>query len=394
MASKLSRQDLDLGIGVIETLSGQIGPRPPASDQEAEAAAYVAGELDRLGCRPRIEQFASSRSFGPAYLITFGLAAAAGLMRRGPARYLAGLVAALAGIAEGRFSRRRPSTFTKWRVSRNVVGSIEPAGEPLRTVCLISHLDSSRSGLMFHPRVASWLGRLVTLSGLALMLQAVDPLIGRGPGRWLIGIARVFCAVSAGLVLEREVRGVDVAGANDNASGVGACLALASRFSDAPLESTRIVVLVTGSEESGVRGILDFLDSTDPTGWYFVNFDGVSAEASLRVLSREGGPLASLDADPGLLALTEQIGTDDPGLKARPLPHGSGLPYDSTPVLARGGRAISVVNQDGAIPDYHWPSDRFDHVSAIAFEKAVRFGEALLARIDLRMPRGESVAEK
>ena len=51
---------------------------------------------------------------------------------------------------------------------------------------------------------------------------------------------------------------------------------------------------------------------------------------------------------------------------ALPLAGGSGLPYDSTPVLVSGGRAISIVNQDGAIPNYHWPSDSFSEISKSA----------------------------
>jgi hypothetical protein len=236
---------------------------------------------------------------------------------------------------------------------------------------------------MFHPTVTPVLGNVVAAMGAALLVQALDPLIGRNRlGRLAIWKARAMCAVAFGLVLEREMVGTNVAGANDNASGVGACLALASRFSREPLESSRLVVLFTGSEESGVLGMSEFLRSHDTKGWLFVNYDGVSADAPLRVLSKEGGPVGSVAADPELLAKAAEVGRKHSELQAEPLEHGSGLPYDATPVLVAGGRAVSIVNQEGAIPDYHWPTDRFDRVSHAAFERAVSFGEQLLLEID------------
>ena len=380
--SVMREQDLETGVEAIRVLSEEIGPRPSASAEEAAAALYVSTCLVEMGLIPVTEEFRSSRSFGPSYLMTFGLALLAGALKRGKFRYITGALAGLLGIAEGRFSRLGPSAVTRWRRSRNVSVAIEPIGEAKRTICLVCHLDSSRSGMMFHPAVTPYLGQVVTLNGVALLVQALDPLIGRGPGRFLVLKARALCGIAFGLVLEREIRGENVAGANDNASGVGACLALASRLVREPLESSRVMILFTGSEESGVHGMNKFLRQNDTDGWLFVNFDGVSARASLRVLSKEGGPLGSVDCDPELLAWAEAVGRVDPELKAEPLAHGSGLPYDATPVLMKGGRAISIVNQDGAIPDYHWPTDRFDRVSHLDFERAISFSESLLEEID------------
>ena len=188
--------------------------------------------------------------------------------------------------------------------------------------------------------------------------------------------------LGAGLVLEREIRGEDVRGANDNASGVGACLCLASHFMGSPLDSTRLVILVTGSEESGVFGMREFLGARDTEGWDFINFDGVGADAPLRVLSKEGGPLSTLTADPALMEAAVAVGQQFPDLRAEPLRDGSGLPYDATPILAGGGRAITIVNQDGPIPNYHWPTDTVSQISRPAFRRATAFGAHLVRRLD------------
>lgn len=394
MDEQTANERIKEGIEAIRQLSEVIGPRPPCSEQEEAAAEYVSAQLKRLGLAPSTERFPSGRSFGPAQLAPFLMALAGSRLQRSrggigvTARRLAGHavagVAAWTAIGESRF---RPGPVTgrlRRRESRNVVVTQDPQGEAERTVCLVCHLDSSRSGAMFHHWVTPGLGKLVAATGIALMMQTVSGPLSRVRGlRWAETGARALVWAAVGLIVEREVCGRDVPGANDNASGVGACLALAGLLTDRPLERTRVVILFTGSEESGVLGMRHFLSRHDTKGWLFLNFDGVGADAPLRVLSREGGPLAGLSADHELLELAAGVGRDDPELVATPLAHGSGLPYDSTPVLAAGGKALSVVNQgDGAIPDYHWPSDRMDRLSVPAFRRAVRFGHEMLRRID------------
>jgi len=278
---------------------------------------------------------------------------------------------------------RNPLDLLLTRTSRNVWAPIEPEGEVERTVCLVSHMDSSRSGLMFHPKLTPTLGNAVAAVSVGLVVQTLAPLLRRvAPGRLPLLFARLLVAMGFGMVLEREIRGVDVPGANDNASGVGACLCLASHFGANPVENTRVVVLVTGSEESGVFGMREFLAAHDTGDWDFINFDGVGADAPLRVLSKEGGPLSNLAADPLLMEAAAAVGADFPELEARPLANGSGLPYDATPVMAGGGKAITIVNQEGPIPNYHWPSDTMDNISAPAFRRAVEFTGRLVRRLD------------
>ncbi|MBN8869363.1 MAG: M28 family peptidase [Solirubrobacterales bacterium] len=400
MAGDQPSEDVAIDADLIDALSEGIGPRPPTSDREHVAAEVIAGELEELGLSTKIEEFASQRSFGPTYLVIFVLALLARPLSRSSregrkiAGGMFGIGAAALGVAEARFALWSPLNLLRTRKSQNVWAGIEAparpgtesaggdAGDPRRTICLVSHMDSSRSGLMFHPAVTPHLGKLVGAAGLAVMINALAPLLNvLLPGRLLTGAARLLIGASAAMVVERELRGEDVPGANDNASGVAACLDLAAHFTEHPLENSRLVILVTGSEESGVIGMRDFLRNYDTEGWLFVNFDGVGADAPLRVLARENGSVGS-KVDAEMLAAAEEVGAECPELEARPLLDGSGLPYDATAVLARGGRAISIVNQEGAIPDYHWPTDTADRVSVEAFSRAVRFGATLIRKLD------------
>lgn len=380
---------VDVAIEAIEALAVGIGPRPPTSEQERAAADWFAGRLGELGLKPKVTDFPAYRSFGQVYLPLFLFSLGSGLIKKRSPRLLLASVAAAIGYWEGDFRSWGGLEKALPQRSRNVIAEIVPKGVIERTVCLVSHLDSSRSGMMFHPAITPYVGRILAGVSAAIGVQVVAALVRYLPGdngRLLSRVASGVIAVAAGLVAERELRGEDVAGANDNASGVGACLALADRLAQKPLGGTRVVILATGGEEAGVLGMRRFLETTDTEGWLFLNFDGVGADAPLRYLRVEGGPLNPRAADPGLIAVAERVGADLPELGLSGCDHGSGLPYDATAVLARGGRALTIACQGRSIPNYHWPTDLPEAIEPAALARSIRLAQEMLARID----RGEA----
>ena len=371
-------------------LASEIGPRRPCSEAERVGAEALRERLEAAGVPgPELRPFRSRGSFGSVHGPVMTAAALAGLVgRRFPRTGTALSALALAvGIDEGRFGRLGESRLTCGGESRNLVATIEPEGPVTRTVCLVSHLDSSRSGLTFSPAVTPHLGLLAGLAGVALGLQALDPVLGRArAGRAVVRLSRLVCGLAAALIVEREIRGEDVPGANDNASGAAVSAVLATEVARSPLERTRLVLLVTGSEESGVLGMRSFLRDNDTRGWLFLNFDGVGGEAPLRYVEREGNAVQSWPADSGILDLMSRIERERPELELSSLRLGSGLPYDSTPVLVRGGRAATLSVQGQSIPDYHAPTDTADRISDQSLGRAIQVGRELIAAID----RGEA----
>jgi Peptidase family M28 len=321
--------------------------------------------------------------------VIIGLAVAAGLLPRRWALVRSVLAGgALAGlVSEGGLIHTPLSDALARGQSQNLVGTIEPSQEPRRTVCLVCHLDTSRSGLLFHPNLVQYLNRGLQVLSAACVAQAAEPVLARSRlGRKVLAASRCVLAAGGALLIERELRGEDVPGGNDNASGVGVVAQLSLELLASPPKHTRVVVLMTGCEESLVLGSQAFLRSHDTSGWLFLNFDNIGGDASLRYLRQEG--VARLwDADAGLLELAARISADDPALGLQPSEGPIGLTYDATPVLARGGRAITFVAADnGVIPNYHWPTDTADNVDAEALERALEAGRRMVAAID----RGEA----
>jgi Zn-dependent M28 family amino/carboxypeptidase len=252
---------------------------------------------------------------------------------------------------------------------------------------LVCHLDTSRSGLLFHPAVAAHLSTWFRIQAAACLFAAAEPLLGGGRnGRRLAAMSRAGMAAGALLLAERELRGVDVPGANDNASGVAVVAELAAELAANPLESTRVIVLMTGCEESGLLGAQAFLRSRDTSGWLFLNFDSVGGPGTLRFVRREG-VVRMWESDPALVSLAEDLSARRPELGLESADGPIGLTYDTSPVLAAGGRAMTFVNGDGGlIPNYHQPTDTPDRLDPAALAAALEAGREMVRAID----RGEA----
>lgn len=392
LASTDRQEGLDEALAYVELLANEVGARRPTSLDERRAAELVAAALRSRDVPAALHAFRGYSTFaGPVGAIA-GLAvlpALLGRQRRLP-RALCTALAAGAMVSEGGLVRTPLSDLLSRRPSQNLVAEVEPAGEHARTLCLVSHLDSSRSGLLFDPAVVRYLTPWIVAQAVAVLALAVEPIASRQRmGRTAMRAARALVAGGLALLAERELRGVDVPGANDNASGVAVSARLAAEVAASPLAGTRLVVLATGCEEAGLLGAQAFLRSRDTSGWLFLNFDSVGGPATLRYCEQEG-LVRKWPADPALLRLARRTARERPELGLAAAGGPIGLTYDTTAVLARGGRALTfVAGDDGVIPNYHHPSDTAENVDPGTIARALEVGREMIAAID----RGEADAD-
>jgi Peptidase family M28 len=383
-ASPASAASIARAEGWTLDLAGEVGPRRPTSHAERVAAEWLRDELARAGLPAKLEPFTAYSTFALPQATVLGLAVIAGLLPRRAQvlRSASAITAAALGALEDGLRFRPLSRVYARRPSQNIVATISPRQGARRTLCLMSHIDTSRSGWMFGPRLVPHLRTLITASSASVAIQALEPLLARAPGgRALAAASRVLPAIGLLLLGERELRGQDVPGANDNASGAAVTAALAAEVAAAPLDHTRLVLLVTGGEEAGVLGADAFLRAHDTDGWLFCNFDGVAAPATLRYLTHEG-LVRTWPADPGLMRVAERIERDWPELGLRRMQRPAGLTYDATPVLAGGGRAITISAQDGTIPNYHQSTDDERNVDRDTVCRALDIGRLMIAAVD------------
>jgi hypothetical protein len=348
-------------------------------------------DLTDEGVDARLESFQGHSSFAwPLGAIALtGVLPAVIPRRRRLLRAIVGLASLVGAVTEGGLVRSLPppSELLSRSRSQNVVAEIAPRGPERRTLCLVCHLDTSRGGLMFHPAVSRHVNSFFGALGAACAVQAAEPILGlTRAGRGPVTLARTVLLAGLVLLVEREIRGEDAPGANDNASGAAVAAELALECAAEPLESTRVVLLMTGCEESGLMGSRAFLRARDTTGWLFVNFDSVGGPATLRYALREGVQGMLLDADEGLIQLADRIAADRPDLGMKPAEKPIGLTYDTTPILADGGRGITFIAGNGTIPNYHWPTDTPENIDPETLRRAFEAGREMVAAID----RGEA----
>ncbi len=353
------------------------------------AAERVRDRLAERGLEAELQPFRGYSTFAAPFAVILGLAVAPALLaRRRRLARSALAVASAAGLAtEGGLIRTPLSDLLSRRPSQNLVATVEPSEDVRRTVCLVCHLDTSRSGLMFDPRFVRHLNTWLLAQAAACVAQATEPLLGRfAIGGRLIAAARALLAVGLGLLVERELRGEDVPGASDNASGVAVVSELGLELAASPPEHTRVILLMTGCEEAGLLGAQAFLRSRETTGWMFLNVDNVGGPATLRYTLREG-MATKWDCDPSLVGIAAAISRDRPDLGLAPSEGPIGLTYDATPVLARGGRAITLVaGDDGVIPNYHWPSDTPENLDPDSIGRTLEVAREMVVAIE----RGEA----
>jgi Zn-dependent M28 family amino/carboxypeptidase len=200
----------------------------------------------------------------------------------------------------------------------------------------------------------------------------------------LIG-SRVLRAAGALTLGALTLLGVDAArgrvvpGANDNASGVAALVALTAAFARDPLERTDVIAVFTDCEEVGMGGMeawmADHVDELDKPATLVISLDSVGA-GEPAVVTRESPLLA--------VYRREDLEWADHGaLRAAVAPPArTSLTVTTDAIVAHhaGLRALSIVSIDehGTLgPDYHQPTDRPENVDFGSVEQCTRLAAGI-----------------
>jgi Zn-dependent M28 family amino/carboxypeptidase len=178
----------------------------------------------------------------------------------------------------------------------------------------------------------------------------------------------------AAFVLDTALRS-PVPGANDNASGVAALLALAGRLASDPLDETEVLLVFPGSEEAGMGGMRAFLAAhvLDPARTFVLGLDTVGSGTPI-VARAEGALLAHAYRDADLDVVDR--GARHAGVAE---PQRWRIAAYTDPVLAlfAGLPAASVlsVGEHGMYTHYHRPDDLPEHVDVGCVERCVKIAE-------------------
>jgi peptidase M28-like protein len=373
--------------------------RWPGSEDERQAAEYVAGEVRRLGRKATLEPV----SVRPSYALTYAIHAALAVVGNVVAVYsppLGVLILLLASLSmfgdlTARFHLLRRLMARRW--SRNVTSAgTNPAASA--TVVLTAHYDSARSGLIFahRRRPLRLLRRLRSLAGpidlvfwtmiAALAMAVVRLLAGFGADEaTALTIAQFVATV---VLMVAFTLFIDVAlsepvpGANDNASGVAAVLEVGRRLDTDPPANLNIWLVFPGAKEGIMLGMREWMrahhDELDPRRTFFVNVDNVGTGRP-RVVGAEGYVII-YQHDARLIQLAASLLPDDDD--RTPLVWRLGT--DGVVPAMRGFPSVTICCTDeyGRIPNFHRQTDDVDRIEAEVVEDVADLTELLVRRID------------
>jgi hypothetical protein len=280
------------------------------------------------------------------------------------------------------------------RETLNAWGALGPE-DARHTVVLVAHVDAAHSGLVFEPDLPRallrrlprrWLDEHANTTPPTMWGAVAGPaLVAAGAmlGRRRLRLAGTLLSAGyAAAMADIGLRGV-VPGANDNASGVAAALAVARWFAAERPAGVRLVVLLPGAEESFMEGMVAWCDR------HLHRFD--RATTTFVVLDTVGSPrLVALEGE-GMLAMNEYpkdlLGELHAAARDLGITLLAGLRFrnatDGLITLKRGYRTamIGSVDEFKIPPNYHWPTDTPDRVDFASVAAAARLCRRFLERL-------------
>ena len=301
-------------------------------------------------------------------------------------------LAAAAAVDELPPRRRLLRRVLQRRPAHNVVAEVGPP-DAERTIVLVAHHDAAHPGLLFHPAIPEALFRAFpqvldrsnTSPGLMWPVVGGPAAVAAGAVTGSRALTKLGTILSAGSILAFADIGMReaVPGANDNATGVAALLAIAAALAERPTESTR-VMLVSTSEEALCEGMQLFcerhLGDLPADRTFFLSLDTLGSP-HLLVLRGEG--MFGVKEYPAeSLALLDGVADElgiwlFPDLRLRNA-------TDGVFPLSAGYQCASLAScTDLKQPSsYHWPTDVPENVDFGTLADAVRLTEAVVRRLD------------
>ncbi len=387
----------------MRVLCKDIGPRPPTSRQERQAAEYVVKTLHALGYwTVRTLPFKSQNSYG-WILVPTSLAATLSMVCAHKlglwGKLLGGLLNLGAAVTLRDFTRARFPFFQELiarGTSQTVRVDIPPASNngddnvptpATHHVYLVAHTDTQKQRFMAPPPRPDWMKPILTSATVAAAVGGISLLADYARqhkqarrGHYVIG-AGLFMGFLSALFDEFQPH---IEGASDNASGVSVLLGLAEALRTTPLARTHVTLLFTGCEEPVCVGIERYLREFNPpregTTWIVVDMVGAGGVC---YATKQGiSYLTEYTPDPDLIQLAAQTSEKHPelGVVGKEM-----LTLDEVSNLRdHGYKALLLTSYgpDGTLLNWHRVTDTLENIAPDTLEQAARYIWALLQEVD------------
>lgn len=261
----------------ITTIIKTIGPRAPGSPEELKAQKLMAEDLKKWSDEVTIEEFTVHRQAFMGFIPFTVAAAIISVFLYWVNMPLKAFGVTVLGIIPLIFEFLMYKQFCdplfKGHPSHNVLSVRKPAGEVKRIIYFVGHADSQYEWtlnykfggvgmkLILIPAVVGLIVSSISnfvlwITSISLKTRALDFMFFKFVGIILVLFVPFFIAF---LFFQSYTKSVP--GANDNLSGCLCSMAVLKTLDEADIrfQNTEVRVLLTGSEESGLRGAKAFI---------------------------------------------------------------------------------------------------------------------------------------
>jgi hypothetical protein len=377
--------------GVMEARQEQLSRFPhrlSGTDQNSRAADLILQAFESLGLKTEVERFKvpGQLAFGIALNVLVPLLVFYFLKKPYWLAMIVFGVSVASLWGELTFSFHLFRRVIPAHASRNVEGVIGGEARAKKTVVIVAHHDTAKTGWLYRASLADRLAPVLRKIPSPFNKIYFPPFLGTlGLGAALLlrpwqsagqicGVLSAAFAGVLGIVLLVTIQwglSKPSPGANDNGSGILVLLELAERFSKRPPADISVRFLATGAEETGFFGVKNYLrrhKEFDKRDTLFINLDSVGGgelhwavgEATLENIAY---PAQGLD----ILSEAERRsgGPVLPRIKIN-------APTDAGPVARQGYRVLTLIGleNESIPPNFHKASDTFDRLEPNVLKRA------------------------
>lgn len=256
----------------ITDICEKIGPRAPGSPQEFEAQKVMAADLEKWSDDVKFEDFTVHRQAFMGFIpftVAMAILSTVFFFTKPIVGFILTILGFIPLILEFLMYKRFLDPLFKGHPSHNVIATRKASGETKKRIIFIGHSDSQYEWILNYKLGGTGMKLFLIPAVVGLVASCIANLVkfivvdvnavnNNGVNTFFLVVGIILCIFIVPYIgfLFFQSYTKSVPGANDNLSGCLASMAVLKLMaeSDVRFENTDVQVLLTGSEEAGLRG--------------------------------------------------------------------------------------------------------------------------------------------